>query len=107
MIEDYHFGSITIDGQEYNHDVVVGEQVLQWTRRSSHVIDIDDIWIGQKPDVIVIGTGDSGVAKVTDKARQIIEDKGIKLIIDVTSKAIKVFNYLQGQNIIGFFHLTC
>jgi hypothetical protein len=45
MIEEYKFGSITIDGKIYEYDVEVrwtGE-VLKWWRGESHVVDLEDV----------------------------------------------------------------
>jgi len=120
MIEEYKFGSITIDGKTYNYDVEVrwtGE-VLKWWRKESHVIDADDVKraIDQNPDTIIIGNGESGVVRVTEKAKREIESKGIKLIIDFTEQATKTFNIINEESeeeegrqrrAIGLFHLTC
>lgn len=123
MIEEYHFGSLTIDGQIYNDDVEIRSlssktEVLDWQRDESHVIDADAVkrTVEQKPDIIIIGTGETGVAQVTESAQQFIAEKGIKLIIDITGEAIKTFNVIQQNsleeegeevNLIGLFHLTC
>jgi hypothetical protein len=134
MIEEYHFGSITIDGKTYNHDVEVrwtGE-VLKWWRRESHLIDVEDVKraIEQSPDTIIIGTGESGVARVTEEAKKEIKSRGIELIIDMTEQATKTFNIIcerskdynpptasshlrwdpeegEQNKVIGLFHLTC
>ncbi len=120
MIEEYKFGSIIIDGKAYSHDVEVwwtGE-VLKWWRGESHVIDVGDVKraIEQNPDTIVIGTGESGVAKVTEEAKEAIMAKGIELIIDLTEQATKTFNVInedskeekgEQDKVIGLFHLTC
>jgi hypothetical protein len=120
MVEEYQFGSITIDGKTYDYDLEVrwtGE-VLKWWRKESHIIDIDDVRaaIGQNPDTIVIGTGESGLAKVTDRLKQAVESKGIKLIVDHTEQATKTFNIInedsaeeegEQNKVIGLFHLTC
>lgn len=120
VIEEYHFGSITIDGKTYNHDVEVRwtDEVLPWWRKESHVIDIEDVKraVEQNPETIVIGTGESGVAKVTEAAQKFIIERGIKLIIDLTEPAIKTFNIRKEESgeeegrqekVIGLFHLTC
>ena len=118
MIEEYHFGSITIDGRTYNYDVEVRDgEVLRWWREESHIIDTKDVKraVEQNPETIVIGTGESGVAKVTEHAQQYIIEKGIKLIIDITGEAVKTFNIIKNSldkegkedKLIGLFHLTC
>lgn len=120
MIEEYRFGSITIDGKIYNNDVEVRwtDEVLKWWREESHVIDVEDVKraVEQNPDTIIIGTGESGVARVTEAAKEFITEKGIKLIIDITGEAIKTFNIInkasvekesEQNKVIGLFHLTC
>ena len=120
MIEEYHFGSITINGKTYNYDVEVrwNGEVLEWRRESSHVIDIEGVKraVEEKPEMIIIGTGESGVARVTESAQRFIKEKKIELIIDRTEEAVKVFNMIRGKperekgekkKVIGLFHLTC
>jgi len=134
MIEEYRFGSIVIDGQTYNYDVEVrwtpkeshskrdptgqAGEVLKWWRKESHIIDIEDVRraIEQDPELIIIGTGEAGVAKVTEAAKEAIKSKGIELIIDLTEEATKTFNIINEESeeeegeqkkAIGLFHLTC
>lgn len=119
MIDNYKFGLITINEKQYNHDVEVrlAGKVLDWWRKESHIIDLEDIQraLEQKPDLIIIGTGAYGVAKVTEKAKKAITEQGVELIIEKTGQAVKIFNELKekaekektSQKIIGLFHLTC
>lgn len=120
MIEEYHFGSITIDGKTYTEDVEVrwtGE-VLSWWRGESHVVDVKDLKraIEQKPDTIIIGTGHSGLARVAEESKKEMKSKGIEPIIDITEQATKTFNMIcdeseeeegKQKKVIGLFHLTC
>ena len=120
MIEEYKFGSITIDGKIYDYDLELrwtGE-ILKWWRKESHLVDLEDIQraIEQKPDTIVIGTGESGMAKVTDRLKQELRSMGIKLIVDLTEQSTKTFNIInedseeeegEQDKVIGLFHLTC
>jgi len=120
MIDEYKFGSIIIDGKTYNHDVEVlwtGE-VLKWQRSESHLIDVEDLKraLEQCPDTVVIGTGESGIAKVAKDAKDFVIEKGIKLIVDKTEEAVKTFNVIneglgeekdKQNKVIGLFHLTC
>lgn len=120
MIEEYHFGSIIIDGQTYNYDVEVrwtGE-ILPWPRKEGHVIDAEDVKraIDQNPEIVIIGTGEAGVATVTEAAKEAIKPKGIELIVDLTGEATKTFNIINEESeeeegeqkkAIGLFHLTC
>lgn len=113
MIKEYHFGLIVINEKNYNNDVEVRwtGDVLKWWRGKGHIIDIEDLKrvIEQNPEIIIIGTGESGMAKITEEAQKEIHLKGIKLVIDKTKEAIKSFNLLKEKKrkIIGLFHLTC
>jgi len=112
MIEEYHFGLMKIAGQVYNHDIQIGldNKVKLWWRSKSHEIwkqDIEEV-LAQEPEVIVIGTGEMGVAKLTEEAQEEIISKKIKLIIEPTAEAVKSFNSLKGgSKVVGLFHLTC
>jgi hypothetical protein len=120
MIEEYHFGFIKILGKTYTHDVEVrwtGE-VLKWWRKESHIFDVDDIKraVSRNPEIIVLGTGAYGAAKVTKTAQKFVKEQGIELIIDKTKEAVKTFNIIlekskkrmgQENKIIALFHLTC
>ncbi|MDP3990835.1 MAG: MTH938/NDUFAF3 family protein [Candidatus Nealsonbacteria bacterium] len=120
MIEEYKFGAIIIDGETYDYDIMAlwtGE-VLEWTREDSHIVDIDDILdsLELNPETIVIGTGESGMVKVTKEAQEKIKARGIELIIDKTEQATKTFNIRKEdsfeeegkqEKVIGLFHLTC
>ena len=113
MIEEYHFGSIKISGKNYEKDIMIDweEEVKDWQRKESHLVDIDSVQkaLMRFPDVIIIGTGESGVAQVLDDAKQEIEKRGVELIIEETPRAVGAFNDLktQGKKVIGLFHLTC
>lgn len=120
MIEEYKFGSVVIDGKTYQHDVEVrwtGE-VLDWWREQSHIIDVEDIIdaLEQSPETIVIGTGEAGMAQITERAKKEIENRGIELVLDKTEQAAKTFNIRKEESleeegvqekVIGLFHLTC
>lgn len=111
FIEEYHFGSITIDGKIYNHDVEARwtNKVLPFQFQQRHTFDVEAIKraVEQNPKIIIIGTGESGLAKVTNEAVNFVKEKGIELIIDKTEEAIKIFNTANEQSIVGLFHLTC
>lgn len=120
MINEYHFGTITIDGKVYHCDVEVrwDGEVLEWQRKESHLIDKEDIKrpLDQNPEILIIGTGDSGVAQVSPEAEKEIKERGIKLIVDITGQAVRAFNIINTQSekegekktrVIGLFHLTC
>ena len=120
MIDEYHFGSIAIDGKEYSYDIEVrwGGEVLKWWRQESHSVAIEDIEraVEENPEVIVIGTGAEGQMQVPADIQEAIKMRGIELIIDPTEQAAKTFNIIDEESleedgrqkrVIGLFHLTC
>lgn len=113
MISDYRFGQIKINGQTFNHDVFIdlAGNVKFWWRQESHRIDKEDITqvIEQRPEILIIGTGAFGIAKVTNEAKQYCSQEKIELIIKPTPQATKEYNRLKqsGKKVAAFFHLTC
>ena len=60
----------------------------------------------QKPELIVIGTGASGMMDVPDQTRMFIKRNNIKLIVEKTAEAVESFNKAKEKKV-GLFHLTC
>ena len=110
LIEDYSFGKILIDGKKYTDDVILlGKKVKPgWWRKSGHRLHIEDLEdvIKFDPDILIIGTGNSGNMTVP---------AGVKKELDFevksfpTKKACKVYNeeLKSGKKVAGGFHLTC
>lgn len=111
-IEHYSFGSITVDGKTYTSDVIIypGRVDSSWWRKEGHnlhIVDLTDV-INAKPQVLVIGTGASGLMKVPKETLSHLESKGIEVHVERTDKAVELFNKLQKDKIvIAAFHLTC
>lgn len=111
MIEHYSFGSITIDGKNYSHDVIVsGAKVKSWWRATSHEVttnDADPI-LEEKPKLIIFGTGAAGVMSVFPETEDYLGRQGIKVLILKTAEAVKEFNRrINESGVVGAFHLTC
>ncbi|MGD9140670.1 MAG: MTH938/NDUFAF3 family protein [bacterium] len=112
MIEDYHFGSITVNGRTYTNDIKIvgGEVVPDWWRIEGHklaVADIQDI-LKAKPDVLVVGKGDPGLMDVTPETERRLQELDILLIAKPTAEAKETYNSLLGQRRVAFAaHLTC
>lgn len=62
-----------------------------------------------RPEVLVIGTGYSGVMKVSRETMSLLVSLGIEVKIERTGKAVKMFNALQAghKQVIAALHLTC
>ncbi|MEW6214996.1 MAG: MTH938/NDUFAF3 family protein [Nitrospirota bacterium] len=111
-IEHYSFGKITIDGKTYTSDVIIypGRVDSSWWRKeghSLHIVDLTDI-INAKPEILIIGTGYSGVMVVPRETLIYLESKGIEVHVERTGKAVELFNKLQKDKVvIAALHLTC
>lgn len=111
-IEDYSFGRIVIDGKEYTSDVMIYPDHVDdsWWRKEGHRLDVVDIEkaIKEKPEILIIGTGASGLMEVPTQVESYITSRGIKLVVDTTKNACDAYNRLfkTGATIAGL-HLTC
>ncbi|MEW6419718.1 MAG: MTH938/NDUFAF3 family protein [Nitrospirota bacterium] len=111
-IEHYSFGRIIIDGKTYTSDVIIypGSVDSSWWRKEGHNLNIADLTnvINAKPEVLVVGTGSSGLMKVPKETISYLESKGIMVHVALTEKAVELFNKLQKDKIvIAALHLTC
>jgi len=113
-IENYSFGKITIDGQEFTYDIEIHSwdgKILKWWRKESHLFDKEDIErvVKEEPEIIVFGTGQSGMAKLSQRAKEFLKEKNIEIVEEPTEKAIEIFNEYSTKNkkVAGLFHLTC
>ncbi|MFQ6050873.1 MAG: Mth938-like domain-containing protein [Candidatus Hydrothermarchaeota archaeon] len=112
MIDSYEFGKIIIKGRSYTRDVIIlGDRILDnWWRKSGHQLSIEDLEeaLSEKPDVLIVGTGHSGVMKVLPEVEDYLKNKGIELIKERTEKACKIFNDLsKSKKVVAALHLTC
>lgn len=115
MIESYSFGVVVIDGKRYTSDVIVfPERVISgWWRREGHKLAVEDLKeileMKPKPEVLVVGTGYSGLVKVSREVEQRLEREGIELVAQHTREACETFNRLlsQGKHVAAALHLTC
>ncbi|MCS7364439.1 MAG: Mth938-like domain-containing protein [archaeon GB-1867-035] len=116
MIEKYTFGLMIIDGVKYTRDLIIlptGEVKDDWWRIEGHRLHLDDLNVilnlDVLPEVLVIGTGYSGLMKVPKHVVEELRERGIEVIIEQTGVAWKTFNKLlhEGRRVAAAFHLTC
>lgn len=112
MIDSYTFGRIVIDGTQYSNDLIVflDKVVDNWWRKEGHQLYVEDLEsvLKAKPEVLVVGTGYSGLMKIPPETKQYVESNGIKLIIQKTTEACKTFNRLiKFRKAVAILHLTC
>jgi hypothetical protein len=113
MITGYDFGKISINGADYYKDVFIdwNEKVSVWQRQESHNVSEKDLKevLDLKPDIIVIGTGETEMMTVLPEIQELIINNDIGLVVKRTQEAISFFNksLVEKKKIIGLFHLTC
>lgn len=111
-IDSYQFGLIIIDGRQYTSDVIIFPDRVKadWRRKMGHKICLEDIAeaVAENPEVIILGTGMSGMAQLLPETEKIIQAQGIKLIMQDTQKACHTYNRLcDSQKVVAALHLTC
>jgi hypothetical protein len=112
-IDSYQFGKIVIDGIAYSSDLIILGNIIgpNWWRKQGHRLLAEDLEtiIAAKPSVLVVGCGASGMMKVPDQTRQVLQQHDIQLEALDTGKAVQRFNELsqQGADVAAALHLTC
>jgi len=111
-IDAYHFGRIAINGRDYTSDVVIFPDRVQggWWRGDSHRLTLKDVAgiISENPEILLVGTGASGMMRVLPEVVQAAEERKIQLIVQPTGEACQTYNQLSPtQRVVAALHLTC
>ncbi len=112
MIDSYSFGSITVHGKIYTQDVVVYPDRVEssWWRKSGHNLSLEDIQevLSYGPEMLVVGTGESGMMNVSGSVQEEIRKRGVQLFVARTEEAVKKYNEVSGsKKAVAALHLTC
>ncbi len=116
-IDGTTFGSITIDGAEIGHDVLIrlsGEVEKRKKKLSkavygtSHTISLNEAeYIFEKgAERLIIGSGQEGMVSLSGEAAEYFGKKEVKVDLYPTPEAIRHWNKAKGRTI-GLFHVTC
>jgi hypothetical protein len=110
-IDAYSFGHIVIEGKSYTKDVIIFTRSVfsPWWRKEGHYLYMEDIEavIREKPHVLIVGKGYSGVMEVPQSLVRKLSEMGMEVIVERTSEAVKTFNDHEGKNVVAALHLTC
>jgi hypothetical protein len=112
MIDSYDFGRIVINGKRYSSDLIVFSDKVRdgWWRKEGHRLHVEDLKdvLEVKPEVLVVGTGYSGLMRVPPETRRYVESEGIEFIAQKTAEACETFNRLvKSRKVVAALHLTC
>jgi hypothetical protein len=114
-IEGYSFGSIRIDGETYEYDMVIDRgEVSKRKKKASKPFRGE---FGHTPlsaaenipwecERLVVGTGEHGALPVMDEVKREAKRRKIELVLLPTPKAIELLNSSPAQTN-AILHLTC
>ena len=116
-INDTTFGSITVNGKEYSHDIVIrlsGEVEKRKKKLSkekydtSHKLSLEEAKhiFEEGARQLIIGSGQTGCVELSNEAAQFFLDEECKVQLLPTKEAVLAWNDAEGQTI-GMFHITC
>ncbi len=116
-IDHTQFGSITIAGAMFEHDVLIRLNGMVKKRRkklskrvfgTSHIV-----WLAEAKHVfekdaqhLIVGSGQNGMVRLSDEAASYFRRKGCSVNLAATPTAIPAWNKTKGA-VIGLFHVTC
>jgi len=112
MIDSYDFGKIVINRKRYTTDLIVFPDRVKdgWWRKEGHSLHVKDLEEALRgdPEVLIVGTGYSGLMEIPAETREYVKSKGIELIAQKTAEACKTFNRLvKSRKVVAALHLTC
>ncbi len=116
-IDQTAFGSITIEGTNFEHDVIIrlDGQVEKRKKKlskeiygTSHILSLDEAkYVYEKGTKrLIVGSGQYGNVELSDEAADYFKRKECQVDLLPTPKAIRVWNETKGS-VIGLFHVTC
>jgi len=116
-IDGTAFGSITIAGEVYEHDVVIRlsgdvkkrkKKLSKAQYGTSHRVSRDEaehiFEAGAKR--LILGSGQSGAVELSEEAAEYFRTKGCTVQRLPTPQAITAWHAAKGA-VIGMFHVTC
>jgi len=116
-IDGTEFGSITISGELYEHDVVIRlsgkvkkrkKKLSKAKYGTSHKVSLEEaehiFEAGAKR--LILGSGQSGSVELSGEAAEYFQKNGCSVRLLPTPRAITEWNGAKGA-VIGMFHVTC
>jgi hypothetical protein len=116
-VDGTEFGSITIAGTTYEHDVLIrldGEVEKRKKKLSkavygtSHTLSLDEAKhvYDKGAERLIVGTGQQGMLELSDEAAGYFKRQGCQVKLLATPQAAAAWNEAEGA-VIGLFHVTC
>jgi hypothetical protein len=116
-IQKTEFGSITVDNEELDHDIVIRldgkikkrkKKLSKEQYGSSHTVSLAEAEhiYDDGAERLIIGSGQYGNVKLSAEAEDYFKEKGCSVELHPTPEAILVWNQAEGKTI-AMFHVTC
>jgi hypothetical protein len=116
-IEKTKFGSITVGGIRYGHDLIIRlngkvekrkKKLSKEVFGTSHVISLAEAEYvyGDGAAQLIIGGGQRGTVSLSDEAARFFEGRQCAVLIKPMPEVIQTWNEAKGA-VIGLFHITC
>jgi hypothetical protein len=116
-INSFNFGFIVVDGKQYVYDVLilpdgtVTEREASKARLGSHSISSSDVEkiVKEQPEVTLIGTGTSRLARLSEDAEANLRKANLDLVVLPSFQAVEKFNQLvdERKRVAALIHITC
>jgi hypothetical protein len=111
------FGTITIEGGQYDRDQIIRldgkikkrkKKLSKAVYGTSHTISLDEAKHVYQTgaEKLIVGAGQYGLVELSDEAADYFEEKDCKVELLPTKEAIQAWNEAKGATI-GLFHVTC
>lgn len=115
--ESIEWGAVVVDGEEFDYDVELtpgGElkpRTSEDKKLGSHTFSKEEFveMYEDGAEVVVVGTGTSGLAKLSSEAQAFLNEKSIEVVKSSSDKAIEEYNKLsgEGKKVAAIIHITC
>jgi hypothetical protein len=118
-IDDTTFGSITVSGTVFKHDVIIRPDGRVKKRKkklsravygTSHTVSRQEARYLYKQaagvDRLIVGSGQDGNVELSPEAAAYLKRRKCRVVLLPTPKVINVWNRTKGTAV-GLFHVTC
>ena len=116
-IDKTSFGSITVEGIEYSHDIVIRLSGKNKKRKkklskavygTSHTVSRDEAAhiLDDGAKLLIVGTGQHGALGFSEEAGTYLTAHGCRLVLEPKPSAVQHWNRAGGATI-AMFHITC
>ena len=116
-INGTEFGRITIDGHDFDHDVVIhssGKVIKRKKKLSkrkygtSHTVSREEAEFIYEDgcEELILGTGQYDRVRLSEEAENFFKGKGCKVTLEATPSALDTYNRSRASKV-GMFHVTC